>query len=148
MPEAERVEQPDRAQRLQPTLLGLAGGMVALFVAGLYLAIVFSEDSANDGSSIAFIATALIATAALGIAGALFPRAFGRRVLLTGAATGMTVWGVVGIFSIGMPLLLAGGLTWLAVLRMAGQVREAAMASGTAAVAALAITLVGLSLLG
>ena len=148
MPGAERVEQPDRAQRLQPTLLGLAGGMVALFVAGLYLAIVFSEDSANDGSSIAFIATALIATAALGIAGALFPRAFGRRVLLTGAATGMTVWGVVGIFSIGMPLLLAGGLTWLAVLRMAGQVREAAMASGTAAVAALAITLVGLSLLG
>jgi hypothetical protein len=142
------VEQPDRAQRLQPTLLGLAGGMVALFVAGLYLAIIFSEDSPNDGSSIAFIATALIATAALGIAGALFPRAFGRRVLLTGAAMAMTAWGVVAIFSIGMPLLLAAGLTWLAVLRMAGQAREAAMAAGAAAVVALAITLVGLALVG
>jgi hypothetical protein len=142
------VERSDRIESLQPTLLGLAGGAVALFVAGLYLALVLNKDVVSDGSSVAFIATALIATAVLGIAGAVFPRAFRRRVLLTGAATGMTVWGVVGIFSIGMPLLLAAGLTWLATLRMAGQVREAAMASGAAAVAALAITLVGLSLVG
>ena len=133
---------------MSPTLLGLAGGVVALFVAGLYLVIIFSEDSAKDRSATAFIGSALIVTSLLAIAGAVFPRAFGRRVLLTGAATGMTAWGVIGIFSIGMPLLLAAGLTWMAVLRMAGRVREAAMASGAAAVAALAITLVGLSVAG
>jgi hypothetical protein len=110
--------------------------------------IIFSEDSAKDRSATAFIGSALIVTSLLAIAGAVFPRAFGRRVLLTGAATGMTAWGVIGIFSIGMPLLLAAGLTWMAVLRMAGRVREAAMASGAAAVAALAITLVGLSVAG
>lgn len=136
----------DRVERLPLTLLGLAGGTVSLFVAGLYLAIILSEETPNDGTRVAFIGSALIATSLLGIAGAIFPRAFGRRVLLSGAATAMTAWGVVGIFSIGMPLLLAAGLTWLAVLRMAGGVREAAMASGAAAVVALAITLVGLSI--
>ncbi len=120
--------------------------MVSILVAGLYLAIILSEDSPNDGSSIAFIATALIASSLLGIAGSIVPRAFARRVLLTGAATAMTVWGVVGIFSIGMPLLLAAGLTWLAVVRVAAA-KDAAIASGTAAVVALAVTFVGLALL-
>jgi hypothetical protein len=133
---------------VSPALLGLAGGVVALFVAGLYLVIIFSEDSANDRSATAFIGSALIVTSLLAIAGAVFPREFGRRVLLTAAATSMTAWGVIGIFSIGMPLLLAAGLTWMAVLRMAGRVREAAMASCAAAIAALAITLVGLSVAG
>ncbi|MEE8337762.1 MAG: hypothetical protein V3R95_06855 [Dehalococcoidia bacterium] len=140
------MQHADRARRLPPTLLGLAGGVVALFVAGLYLAIIFSEQTGNDGTRVALVATALIATAALGMIGAVFPRAFGRRVLLTAGATGMTAWGVAGIFSIGLPLLLAAGLSWLAVLRMAGQVREAAMASGAAAVATLVITFVGLAL--
>ena len=138
----------DRAERLPPTLLGLAGGVVALFVAGLYLALVINGDvvSRDDGARTAFVATMFIAIALLGIVGSIFPRAYGRRVLLTGAATLMAVWGLIGAMSIGMPLLLAAGLSWLAVLRMAGQVREAAMASGAAAVVALAVTFVGLAL--
>ncbi len=101
------MEPSDRLGRLQLTLLGLAGGVVALFVAGLYIALVLNEDVVSDNRW----STAFVATAVLGIVGAVFPRAFGRRVLLTDAATGMTAWGVVGIISIGMPLLLAAGLT-------------------------------------
>ena len=138
----------DRAERLPPTLLGLAGGVVALFVAGLYLALVINGDvvSRDDGARTAFVAMMFIVISLLGIVGSIFPRAYGRRVLLTGAATLMAVWGLIGAMSIGMPLLLAAGLSWLAVLRMAGQVREAAMASGAAAVVALAVTFVGLAL--
>lgn len=53
----------------------------------------------------------LAATAAADAAAIWLPSGLARRVLLYGTAALLAIVGVVGIFSVGLPLLLAAGLS-------------------------------------
>lgn len=62
----------------------------------------------------------------------------------------MVAWGLIGIFSIGLPLLLAAVLTWWAAVRAARRVQGAApaMEMAMAAVGVLVLSFGGLGLAG
>ena len=112
----------------------------------LYVAIILDEGVAsNDRSAVMFVTAALAASSSLAISGSLWPHSYGRVVLLSGAATAMFAWGLIGIFSVGMPLLLGSWLTWTATIRAWNARREATAAAAAASVIALVVTMVGLA---
>ena len=112
----------------------------------LYVEIILDEGVASDDrSAVMFVTAALAASSSLAILGSLWPHSYGRVVLLSGAATAMFAWGLIGIFSIGMPLLLGSGLTWVATIRTWNEGREATAVAAAASVVALVVTIVGLA---
>ncbi len=124
----------------------MSGGFIALGVTVLYVAIILDEGVAsNDRSAVMFVSSALAASSSLAISGSLWPSPYGRIVLLSGAATAMFAWGLIGIFSVGMPLLLGSGFTWGATIRAWNEQREATAAAGAASVIALVVTVAGLA---
>ena len=128
----------------------LAGGaaLIALFVDALYLLVIASEDpSARDADRIALVA-ATVAVAGLACLGSLAAGPL-RVPLLTGAATVLAVWGVVGIFSIGLPLLVATGLAGAAAYRAAETAPSGAFRAAIALpIGVLAFLVAGIALTG
>lgn len=85
----------------------LAAAALAAATDLVYLGIVRAQRTAWISDRVAFVASFIAAGAALALVGARTddPR---RRTLALGAATGVLLSaGIVGIFSIGLPLLLA-----------------------------------------
>ncbi len=139
--------------RLRPSLLALSGGIVASTVAALYVVLITREDSVpRERVQIAFIASMLIATGAAGLTGAVWPRAYVRAVLLSAAGAGMVVWGTIGMFTIGLPLLIAAIPTWGAAVRVArrqpGSAPAPTMEMATAAMVVLVLSFGGLGVTG
>ena len=145
--------------RLRPSLLALSGGIVASTVAALYVVLITREDSVpRERVQIAFIASMLIATGATGatgaagLTGAVWPRAYVRAVLLSAAGAGMVVWGTIGMFTIGLPLLIAAIPTWGAAVRVArrqpGSAPAPTMEMATAAMVVLVLSFGGLGVTG
>jgi len=89
-------------------LPGLRGGLVGSTVAAPYVVHLGREDVLpRERVRGAVSASMLIATGATGLAGAVWPRACGRAALLSAVGAAVIVWGVIGIFSVGLPLLIA-----------------------------------------
>jgi hypothetical protein len=88
---------------------GIVGGVIGLATLAAYLAIIVSEGDDSAGEVVPWAAAmALAGTAA--VAGSLStPRRHGQS-LLRAAAVGFIVVGLLAIFSIGLPLLIAGVL--------------------------------------
>jgi hypothetical protein len=92
----------------------IAAGIVGLIVDATYLGIIFEQGDAEVGR-IAVVAVFLLVVSLLALAGAFASTPSARtRLTLLGAATGgLLTAGVLGIFSIGLPLLVAGvGVAW------------------------------------
>jgi low temperature requirement protein LtrA len=90
--------------------LGFAAAVVAFADACLYLITISQEDSPSDWGRVGLIATLIVLAGILAVAGSLAQGS--ARVALFGAATPiLLVIGFLGIFSIGLPLLLAGIVT-------------------------------------
>jgi hypothetical protein len=87
----------------------IAAGIVGLIVDATYLGIIFEQGDAEVGR-IAVVAVFLLVVSLLALAGAFASTPSARtRLTLLGAATGgLLTAGVLGIFSIGLPLLVAG----------------------------------------
>ena len=71
----------------------------------------------GDGTAVTFMAASFALTAATIFAGATTSRADLRVVLLAAGGAVALAWGVVGLVSIGLPMLLAGLLALVALRR-------------------------------
>jgi hypothetical protein len=85
---------------------GLVAGTIALLIAILYLVIIHNQGDASAVVPWVFSAIALASLAAF--SGWLLSPGRKASLLLSGAAVLLFVLGVLGIFSVGIPLLLAG----------------------------------------
>jgi len=94
-----------------------------------YLALVAGQGT-GLGGRVVFVATLLLAAAGMIMAGVQQRNRVVRTLLLSAVATWGLVIGVVGIFSIGLPLLVAAGLVIYALVT--GGVSQRALIAGVA----------------
>ena len=129
----------------------MAAGVVGLLVDLGYLAIMFDEPERTSGR-VAVVFLFILAVSGLALAaGVPVTRSPGKRIIWLGAATGgLLTAGVLGIFSIGLPLLVAGGMStvaWLDVVRVARPLPAGVpLLSTVAAIASGAILILGIAL--
>ena len=111
-----REESPRWARGVQwPAVVA---GFAAAAVDAIYLNYIRTKD-AHDPGEMLLIAAQIGGAAVLALVGALpLPRAL-RVPLLAVAATLLLAWAVLGMFSIGLPLFLAGALTAYAAVAAA-----------------------------
>jgi hypothetical protein len=130
--------------------LGVAAGLLALGIDVLYLAIIRSEDGGFTGR-VVFVAAAIAAAGACALIGATRSGAEARVLWLALATGALASLGYLGLFSIGLGLLVAAvlaGIAWGSASRAlgpAGARRHRAIALGCA-VAAAAVPWVGIVL--
>jgi hypothetical protein len=103
------------------TRLALAAAVVAVSTDALYLAIIRAQGPGEPGDwvTVTVVASVILALAVCAGVAALStaPTPAIRRVLLLIATVGLLVMGVIGIFSVGLPLLAAGVLCLIAWTR-------------------------------
>jgi hypothetical protein len=134
---------------------GVGAAVIAAADDAFYLGVVNTQ----GGSSPQFLRVPFVAAfiALLAICGALSSRASAARwrpLLLGVSATGLILIGFLGIFSIGLPLVVAGVLASLGLINALGQARASGEPAGKAAVTmavggavlAVVVLLVGVSL--
>jgi len=131
--------------------IAVAAGTTGLVVDAIYIGIILAEGDAEAGRvgtfAILVAAYSLVAIGA-GLAARLPERT--RLVMLAAAAGGLLTAGVLGIFSIGLPLLVAGILccsAWMSVARRANPVPDGSpILSALAAIGAGALLVLGIAL--
>jgi hypothetical protein len=89
---------------------GLAAALIAFADAIAYLVLISREDTTNNWGRVALVAALILVAGLLAAAGSVVT---GRRraTMLWPATAILLVIGFLGIFSIGLPLLIAGILT-------------------------------------
>ncbi len=137
--------------RVGGSRFAMAAGIVGLIIDATYLGIIFEQGDAEVGR-VAVVAVFLLAVSLLALAGAFASTPSARtRLTLLGAATGgLLTAGVVGIFSIGLPLLVAGvacGVAWARFARAERPVPAGApLLSAMAAIGTGAFLVLGIAL--
>lgn len=111
----------------------LAAAVLSGAVFGLWLSVILVQEDVGRDEAVRhlFVGAMLFALPALAVAGASSTAPTARLVLLAAAASGMLAWGILAIFSVGLLLLIASVLAWIAVV-------SAARAGGNRVSAALA----------
>ena len=99
----------------RPSWSGLAAAGIAIAVDVAYVAILLAEDEGDELTFAYLIAIAALAAAA----GAFAPQSEIRATLLGISAFVLIGIGILGIFSIGLPLILAGALAAIGAARTA-----------------------------
>jgi hypothetical protein len=130
-----RAHAPGRA------LASVAAGL-AIFTDVAYVAIILGQDEAALARVVAIASCILAAGLATGVGGRADLSSAVRLPLLGGAAGGLLSLGVLGLFSIGLPLFVGGVLAVTAWVRVA---RSGGIAQGTRTRSMLAV-LLGLTL--
>lgn len=104
--------------------LGLVAAVIAGLVDVLYLWLISSQDTGplTDGR-VVLVATLVALAALAAAAGSCAPGPMARLSLLSLATSLLTVLGVVGLFSIGLPLLVAAGFSLAGALATAPAVQ-------------------------
>ena len=136
---------PHRTERAPGASFAIAAAIIAVVIDGLYLAIILSQDPVEWARTIVVAAFILVsAVCALGVA---FGPAVSRPLLAAAASGGLVTLGVLGLFSIGLPLLVAGALAIVAWVRVArGTGARLAFLCAGAFVAAGAVLVAGIAL--
>ena len=117
---------------------GVGAAIIAAADDALYLGIVGTQGSNPQFLRVPFVAAFI---AAMAICAALSSRASAlrwRSLLLGVSAAGLILLGFFGIFSIGLPLVVAGVLASLGLISALGNARSSGETSGKAAVATAA----------
>lgn len=131
--------------------LAVTAGVVGVCMDGVYLVVILAQGEA-DTSLVAAVAALILVCSVLAIVGGLASDlAAPPRLIVLGTATGgLLMLGVVGIFSIGLPLLVAASLCaagWGVVANTAVPVPKAASwLSLVGGLAAAAVVLVVVAL--
>jgi len=100
--------------------LALAAAVVAIGTDVLYLAIIRSQGPGEPGDlTVPVVAAVILGLAVCAGVAAIASAPTTRKVLLSIATAGLFVMGVLGLFSIGLPLLVAGILSLVALTRVA-----------------------------
>jgi len=94
----------------------LASAAIAVATVVGYLVLIWRQDH-RFGSRPIFVACFLVADAAVILAGTRARNVYAEAGLLSGGATSMILMGFLGLFSIGLPLLVAGALSMPATAR-------------------------------
>ena len=124
---------------------GLAAGAITLGVDVLYVLILWSEGEGDLHRARAqLIATSLAASAAVALGGCWVPEPRVRLGLLSAASFTLLAWGFLGIFSIGLPVLVAGILLLASASRGADEVAVSEAYAITAIAGVGALVLAGL----
>jgi hypothetical protein len=108
---------PRRTDRAPGASLAIAAAIIAVVVDGLYLAIIVGQGSIEWARTI--VVAAFIFGSAVCALGVAFGPAAARPVLAAAASGGLVTLGILGMFSIGLPLLVAGALAVVAWVRVA-----------------------------
>jgi hypothetical protein len=138
------VEHPSSSVRPGGSLVAIGAAGVTLVTAVVYVGLIVAQGSV-ELASVAVVTAVLVALAACALVGGL--RRDPDRVIALGAATGGLVGAaVLSLFSIGVLLLVAGGLSLVAWVRAGVQASRrqqllAALAGVLAAVGQLALIL-------
>jgi|ERR1017187_113136 hypothetical protein len=125
-------------------IAALGGGLI-LIADCVYLWLI-SQQGASDGTLRApFVAAYLAACGIAALVGAAVPWTAARMTLLSFSAAGTVVFGVLGIFSIGLLLLVVAVPVVVAAVRCRLQPTARLAAALVGGMAALALIVVGLS---
>jgi hypothetical protein len=142
---AQSAVQDSRATR---TLVLIAAVVVLVVDAGYVLIIATQGSHSADAFTVPFLAGYWVVMAAmLGLSLLDRPRLMTLRpALRAGAAAGLLVTGVLGLFSIGLPVVVAGAVaTGAAVRTLAGRDRKRALVNEVlASVVAVVVLVAGL----
>ena len=130
--------------------LAMAAGIMGLVVDLGYLAIILDEAERDSGRvAVVFLFILAVSTLAF-VGGSAFPSLPTRVIVLGAASGGLLTVGVLGIFSIGLPLLVAGAMCAVAWARLVGAAQplpgSMPLASTIAAIASGGILLLGMAL--
>lgn len=109
-------------RRDRSSALGLSAAAVAVATGAAYLRVIASQGEA-DWERVAAVAS-LIGAGALAAGIGTRLQGLSRAVTLSVAGTDLLVMGLLGIFSVGLPLLLASGLALAAAVRSAAIVQR------------------------
>jgi hypothetical protein len=134
---------------LSRTAAPVAAGIGALAMTVAYLIIIVSEDEGFESRAVYF-ALHLASAGVAAIAGRFSRRPVLRVALLTWAVVSMLVLGILGIFSIGLPLVAFALLLAPSVKAWRDEApgARASIAIGAAMIAPVAVAVVGLSATG
>lgn len=100
---------------------GLAAAGMSAAVFALWLGMVVMQEGAtrDEAARYVIVGVVLLAWPALALASSLVAAPTVRLALLTSAASGMLVWGLLAIFSVGLLLIGASVFAWIAVADVA-----------------------------
>lgn len=93
---------------------GVAAGMIALVMDAAYLTIIVTQGN----EPVVGVVVAVAVVLALAGTGAIVGSVAGRAALLWPSAASLWVLGMLGMFSIGLPLLIAAGLALIAAAQV------------------------------
>jgi hypothetical protein len=128
---------------LSTRTLALGAAAVALGVDVVYLVAVAAEDGGDPGARVALVAATLAGAGVLALVAALVAADALALVLLTACGAVLVFWGILGLATIGIPLLVGGLFAATAAVQAAEHATpdafRAAMAAAVGIVGALAI---------
>lgn len=127
---------------LSARALAFGAAAVALGVDLVYLLSVELEDDADAGRRVALVAGTLAVAGVLALAAGLVRSPGARMVLATAAGATLVFWGVLGLASIGIPLLVAAFLAASSAVRSAEDASPDAFRASIAAAVGVAVALV------
>jgi hypothetical protein len=125
------------------TWMGIAGGAIALVDAVIYLVLILRQ---GESSAIVPWVFAMIVAGAIAAIVGSFSKLGPARVLLASAGTLFVVLGALGIFSIGLPLLVAAALCYVGAIRSSVHQEDASRVSRGVMIGTVAVVLVGTAL--
>ncbi len=127
---------------LSARALAFGAAAVALGVDLVYLLAVGLEDDADAGERVALVAGTVAVAGLLALAAGLVQGAGARMVLATAAGATLVFWGVLGLTSIGIPLLVAAFLAASSAVRSAEDASPDAFRASIAVAVGVAVALV------
>jgi hypothetical protein len=125
----------------------LIAGAIALAVDVAYLLVLRSEGEGDlHRARVQLIATSLAASAAVGLGAGLVREPRLRLALLAAASFTLLAWGFLGMFTIGLPVFVAGVLLLFATGHAAAEVPTAEAFAVTAVAGTAALVVVSVIL--
>lgn len=121
--------------------LALSAAAVSFGVLAVYLASVVLEEDAEPNGRAGLVAASLAVAGAFALVAALLGAGGVSMVLLTAASTVLIVWGVLGLLTIGFPLLVGGVLAAMAARKAAEAAPPDAFRTSIAAAVGVGIAL-------
>jgi hypothetical protein len=100
----------------RPSIAGITAAAISLVMVAVYISLIASQGE-SDWNIVIVIAVLIGSAGAAAAVGSLLPYGPVRVGLLTVSAATLIVLGLIGIFSIGLPLLVAGWLATGAAIR-------------------------------
>jgi hypothetical protein len=123
----------------------LIAALIAFADDALYILLIRSQGNAHD-ARVMFVAVFIASEAAVALGAALVDRPAVRTVLLGAASGGLLALGLLALFSIGLPLVVAGLLTTLAWTRSIGAGQSSPVKPLSLAVAGVAVVVLAVGI--